>query len=58
MKKKRAEGSKSPYVKKDKAPYVYSFKNCGHKTVVYQSTPTWSGKVCSICNIIVRASDN
>lgn len=58
MARAKREGKKvSPYVKYNKSPYVYAFKNCKHKTNIYQSTPSWSGKVCIICNVIVGIPD-
>lgn len=58
--KKKAQ---SPYVKYQKAPYIYTFKGCKHSRKVYQSVPAsgngdgWSGEVCASCNNIVRKFD-
>lgn len=57
---KKAAKASSPYQKYGKSPYHYEHPNCSHKSgvggtaAIYQSTPTWSGKVCSRCNIILQ----
>lgn len=56
-KKKIGRKSQSPYQKYDKSPYAYTYKKCSHKTEMNQSTPNWSGKVCTICNTITGVFD-
>jgi hypothetical protein len=56
---KQKSSSPSPYVKRDKAPYIYNFKNCSHRNTVNQSVPApngrvWTGKICTACNVIVQ----
>lgn len=59
----RSKG-KSPYVRGNKAPYVYRFRTCSHRSQsgrlnsVRQQvvTPhgTWRGECCGTCNIILK----
>jgi hypothetical protein len=37
-----------------KHPYTYSYRNCEHKSHVYQQVILWRGLVCASCNNIVR----
>lgn len=46
---------KSPYVRKNKTPFPYTFRRCEHRTWINQSLPLWAGKVCANCNIIMKA---
>lgn len=55
--------SQSPYVRKGKTPFRYSFDGCKHSRSVFHAVAAerdhegWSGLVCASCNIIVRKGD-
>lgn len=51
--KMKKSSSASPYTKRDKCSYAYSFKRCSHTNTVRQSVPGWQGVVCASCNTIV-----